>query len=25
MKLNWNNFIWFMGGWAVSAVFYYLV
>jgi len=25
MELNWNNFIWFMAGWAVSAVFYWLV
>jgi len=25
MELNWNNFIWFMAGWAVAAVFYWMV
>ena len=24
-KMSWNNFIWFIGGWAVAAIFYYVV
>jgi len=25
MEMNWNNFIWFMVGWAVAAMFYWMV
>jgi len=25
MKMNWNNFIWFMAGWAAAAVFYWMI